>query len=281
MNKLTSLLTLAICSLIVLSCEEIPPTIVSCQTDRVVLVEEFTGVGCVACPAGATKLKEISAKIPGKVIVVAIHAGDFAKPKSVNGYLDLRCDDGEALEALHLGPVSAYPSATINRTVFPNESNLQVNKESWAGLINGELCNRPIANLAISSTTYDAVDSLATVTVEITPTSYFVDAVPQDLAITIMLTESGFVGYQLRPTIGYDSTYVHNHFLRDVITTSLMGDVIINKGNIITEQQKIISGYKIPAGWDPDHLSVVAFIHYKGSGDISVQQAVEKYLIPK
>jgi len=279
MNKLTSLLTLAICSLIVLSCEEIPPTIVSCQTDRVVLVEEFTGVGCVACPAGTTKLKEISAQMPGKVVVVAIHAGNFAKPKPVNGNLDLRCQDGEDLEALHLGPVSAYPSATINRTVFPNESGLQVNKATWAGLISSELCNRPIATLSVTPT-YDPVDSLATVTVHVEPTTYFVDAIPEDLAVTVMLTESHLVGYQLRPNIGYDSTYVHNHFLRDVITTSLMGDVIINKGSVITPQEKIISGYKVPAGWDPNELSVVAFIHYKGNENMSVQQVVEEHLIP-
>lgn len=53
------------------SCEEIPPTITPCQTDRVVLVEEFTGIDCVNCPIGADKLKSIADQNPGKVVVVA------------------------------------------------------------------------------------------------------------------------------------------------------------------------------------------------------------------
>ncbi len=82
------------------SCEEIAPTITPCQTDRVILVEEFTGIDCVNCPIGAQKLKELSTQNPGKIVIVGIHAGYFAGEH--NGF-NLNAEDGELLESQYLG----------------------------------------------------------------------------------------------------------------------------------------------------------------------------------
>jgi thiol-disulfide isomerase/thioredoxin len=275
MKKLTASI-LALGSFLSIACEEIPPTITPCQTNRVVLVEEFTGVSCVNCPMGTEKLAQLSDQNPGKIISVGIHAGYFATPSVSNHYTELRCEDGRALESQYLGPVSSYPSACVNRKMFTGEGALSVDMTKWSGYIGSEKCNRPIANLTVSST-YDDQDSMATVTVEMTPSSYFRDALPEDLAVTVMITESNIIGYQLKPT-GAEQNYVHNHVLRDIITSDYQGDVLIGKGNVLSLQQKTIADYKIPAEWNPDNCHVVAFIHYKGDGERSVQQAVETHL---
>ncbi len=264
---------LAISSFFVLGCEEIPPKIIPCQTERVVLVEEFTGIDCVNCPQGSEKIELLSSQNPGKIIAISIHAGFFAV--NHQGF-DLKCPDGIALESSYLGPVSGYPAATINRKVYSGESSLITGILGWAGYIGTEKCNRPIAELAMT-TTYDSQDSIATVTVNMTPSIYFVDALAENLAMTVLITESNIIGYQKTPDGGVNN-YSHKHVLRDVITTEYTGDILIGKGNKLSPQQKVITNYKIPAGWNPDNCHVVAFIHYKGDKNKEVLQAIEKEL---
>lgn len=273
MNKIAKLLTLAIGGFMTFGCEEIPPEITPCQTSRVVLVEEFTGIDCVNCPAGSVKLETLSSQNSGKIIVVGIHAGYFATDH--NGF-DLRCPDGENLESLYLGPVSGYPAASINRKVFEGESDVVADLTEWAGYIAAEFCDRPIAELSLTNT-YDVGTRKASVTVDITPSSFFRGAVEEDLAVTVMLTESNIIGYQKTPA-GSDPAYVHKHVLRDVLTDSYTGDILITKGNALTAQQKVIADYVIPAGWDPANCHAIAFIHYKSDDNKEVIQAVEAHI---
>lgn len=254
------------------SCKEIPPTITPCQTDRVVLVEEFTGINCVNCPTGAQKLKEIAAQNAGKVIIVGIHAGYFAV--NHNGF-DLKSPDGELLESQYLGPVSGYPAATINRRLFKDESDIITAQPKWAGIISSELCTRPIASLSIANT-FDATTRQATVTVNVAPSSFYRSTVEEDVALTIMITEDNIVGYQKTPN-GVNPSYVHKHVLRDVLSVNYSGDIIYTKGTGMEATQKVITDYTIPSGWNPDNCHIVAFLHYKGSKK-NVLQATEKKL---
>lgn len=270
-NKIASLLALAAGSFLLFGCEEIPPTIESCNTDRVVLVEEFTGIDCVNCPVGSEKLEQLSAlpQNAGKMVVVAIHAGFFAI--DYQGF-DLRCPDGEDLEANYLGPVAAYPSATINRNPFDgNELPIGVNE--WAGRISSELCNRPDATLAITPT-FDENTREVTVTVDVTPSPWINDVVEEDLAVTVMITESGMEGYQKTPN-GSDYNYTHKHVLRDVLSDTYTGDIIIGKGKAWEAKQKVIGNYTLSNDWNADKCHVVAFIHYKGGDNRRVLQAGE------
>ena len=219
-------------------------------------------------------MEQISAQNPGKVILVAIHAGSFAVPSSSSNYLDLRCQDGEDIANM-LG-ATFNPAASINRTIFEGQSEQAVSQAEWAGYISSEICNRPIAELAIVST-YNAQDSMATVTVDVLPNEFYTDALPEDLALTVMITESNIIDYQLDHS-GWIPNYVHKHVLRDVLSTNFDGDVIITKGNGLSAQQRVISDYKIPADWDPDNCHVVAFIHNKGNANRSVLQVNEVYL---
>lgn len=273
MKVLNNLAVFGLLLVIVFSCDEIPPQITPCQTNRVVLVEEFTGVSCVNCPTGSEKLEQISAQNPGKVIVVGIHSGFFSTPNSSNNYFDLRTTSGDFLVNNHLGPVSGYPAATINRKMFEGESELPTVQNEWAGYIGKELCNRPIAELSASST-YNGIDSTATIVVDVIPSSYFDGLLEEHLAMTIMITESNIIGYQLTPQ-GSVPDYVHKHVFRSILSADYTGDILINKGNVLSAQQVTITDYKIPSDWNPDNCYVIAFIHNKGDGSKDVHQAIE------
>ena len=272
MNKLNLLALLGALAMLV-SCEELPPEIVPCQTNRVVLVEEFTGIKCVNCPTGAERLEQISALNPGKVVIVGVHAGFFAG--EYQGF-DLKCPDGIALEQ-YLGPVQGYPAATINRKIFDGENQLPLGQSQWAGLIGQEICQPPIANLEMT-TTFDSGDSLASIVVDITKGQFFNEDLTHDLALTVMITEDDIYGYQVTPT-GSESNYKHKHVLRDVLSNDNKGDVVIAAGNPITTKQVVINNYKIPSDWKPENCHVIAFIHNKSANDISIHQAIEEDLV--
>ncbi|MFK7796228.1 MAG: Omp28-related outer membrane protein [Aureispira sp.] len=261
--------------LVSISCEELPPTITPCQTDRVVLVEEFTGIDCVNCPTGAQKLKEISSQNPGKVIIVGIHAGYFAGDH--NGF-NLNSPDGELLEAQYLGPVSGYPAATINRRLFPGESDIVTAQTKWAGIINSELCERAIVSLDIVST-FDAATNKASITVDVAPSDFYITTVEEDVALTIMITEDDIEGYQKTPN-GIDPEYNHEHVLRDVVSVNYSGDVLFSKGTAMEPVQKAVTDYVVPSDWDVENCRVVAFVHHKG-GKKDVLQAATKWLKPR
>ena len=100
---LFSFLTLAISA-----CTEIAP-VVPTLGDRKVLVEEFTGVRCVNCPAGASELDNLRGIYGDRLVVVSIHTGDFSTPYSDSKF-DFRTPEGTALEK-NLGAPLGYPTA--------------------------------------------------------------------------------------------------------------------------------------------------------------------------
>ncbi|MGB0177829.1 MAG: hypothetical protein ACPF9D_11730, partial [Owenweeksia sp.] len=52
------------------------------SSNKVVLLEEFTGTSCNNCPEAAKKAKELYETFPGQVVLLSIHAGGFAIPNS-------------------------------------------------------------------------------------------------------------------------------------------------------------------------------------------------------
>ena len=132
MKKIVYLSLLAV---VLGSCTEIPP-VVPALGDRKVLVEEFTGVRCVNCPAGASELENLKGIYGERLVIVSIHAGDFSPPFTDSRF-DFRTAEGDALEK-RLGAPLGYPTAVINRKKFTGQTGLQVGRSQWAGLIAAE-----------------------------------------------------------------------------------------------------------------------------------------------
>lgn len=250
-------------------CEEIPPDIsFTCETDRVLLVEEFTGVKCVNCPAGTEKIEELSDQYPGQIVAVSIHAGFFSKPFDTSPE-DFTTADGEAIDAW-AGPATGWPAAMINRRVFTGESSRVLGLNAWAGKIAQELCEEPIASVNINSS-YDTASRQATIIVNGGALSS--DVVNEAVALTVMITESGINAPQTTPETSKDTTYIHKHVLRDVVTDVQGKDILTGSGTIPTYQETF--NYTLPAHWVPSNCHVVAFLHFKTGSNLRVLQAAE------
>ncbi len=247
------------CSMIVLlGCKEepvlIPKTSVVSSGEHKVLVEEYTGVKCVNCPAGSAEIENLKSKYGENLITLSIHAGIFAKPYTESKY-DFKVKDGEDIMA-YVGAPEGYPSATIDRKQFAGQTSLQVGQNTWAGYIEQQL--KEAAPLKVSlKNDYDPTTRALTIKVSVLP----FQNISQNLRITVLLSETEISDYQSTPQ-GKVADYKHKHVLRDVISAAT-GDNLGSTFKVATLVEQSYT-YKIPDTWNVDKCSVIAFVHREG-----------------
>jgi hypothetical protein len=243
----------------ILSCKEIAPTIPPLG-DRKVLIEEFTGVRCVNCPAGASEIENLKATYGDRLIVISVHAGDFAPPYSDSKY-DFRTPEGIELEKF-LGAPLGYPSAVVNRKKSGNS--FQAFRSAWAGLIAAESNAPSVVNMGFTKN-YNASTRDLSIDIKIVPTENIAEA-----RLTIALTESSIKDQQETPQ-GKQADYSHKYVLRKMLT-KFDGDPLSN----LTVNTTISKNFtaKIPQNWQIENCRIIAFIHKSGE-DKSVLQVGE------
>ena len=273
-------LGLILCALVFLlaSCEEIPPTlnlvaegggpVTSELADQPkgVLIEEFTGVRCVNCPAGAEAIAQFKVLYGKQLVPVALHTGFFARPYAENR-VDFRTADADAIE-VYLGEPQGYPSAVIDRLVYEGETGLQVTRNSWAGYIGARLAEEPRIALGLT-TAYDTLSRQLTVDVEMLGR---LGTDGREAFLTVLLLENDIVDYQLTPE-GKQADYVHEHALREAITPPL-GESI---GAFAASQLDTMSySVSVSPDYNAEHLELAAYVHYADldEGGREVLQAV-------
>lgn len=257
------LLPIAVISCFLLfACTEIPPhiqpigdeteptdTLISNQS-RQVLIEEFTGVKCVNCPAGSEALATLLEIYGQRLVPVSIHAGFFSPPYPESRY-DLQTPAGDILLE-YLGQPLGYPTAVIDRRLFPGETSLQLTQRNWAGYIADELAVEPALRIGLNSA-YEATDRQLTVDV----TLFFDTDLPdENIRLTVVLTEEEVVDFQLTPA-GKQGDYTHRHVLRTALTPATGISLgAPQSGSRIDQTFTII----LSEDWLAENCHVVAFV---------------------
>jgi len=232
---------------------------------RNAVLEEFTGVNCVNCPDGHLRANQLYAAYPGRVNIINVHAGSFANPSS--GQLDLRTPFGDAID--NFAGVSAYPSGTMNRVVWPGAynippyypqnppNNLAIRRPGWWDaaypttgtganiILQGG--NTPV-NIG-AETTWNAITRELIVNVEL----YYTTTETQNNKLNVAFLESGVIGYQS----GGGNNYVHNHILRNLLTGQ-WGEVIstTTQGTLVTRTYS----YIVPTTYNIDNCDITIFV---------------------
>ncbi len=213
------------------------------------LLEEFTGEWCVNCPDGAKIINSIVSKYPSKLIVAAIHQGDWLQIEQLTQL------------SSHLGGIGGYPRAAINRVPATGTSNGQdgmivYSRGNWetntVRLIDADQQQTAKIGLAIESTISENLLSLKV------HTGYqSTDA--RDTRLSVYLLEDSVQAQS--QTGATTNPYFHQHVLRKVISRPLGDSIQINSGNYAfkTYEKIDISAYK------KANLKVVAFINIVGS----------------
>lgn len=227
--------------------------------DKVVVLEEFTGVRCINCANGHIAAENLKSSNPGRVIPIAHHSRflDEAYPFS---YHHLTSEDAQSLSSF-IGPVGSKPTASVDRMLFSGESSKILDLTKWSTRVNEQLTKSSPVNIHLSSD-YNNADSSTLLTFK----AHFTSAMSEPLKYTIMIVETDIVTAQLMPTNTVDSNYIHKDVLRE-ITTAIEGDALgsatITPGRVFEKQFKI--KLHLDHKWNPDKCYIVAFIHRSGS----------------
>ncbi len=253
------------------SCDENSPVIpcLSCDdgevviepTDKKILIEEFTGVRCVNCPAGSAEIENLL-DIHGKqLIAVSIHAGFFSTPYA-NSNEDYTTPEGTALEGFLDNPLG-YPTAVINRKLFQNQDDRQVSQSAWAGLIQQE--KGQLSPLVLDlNLDFDEASRQLTATTKIQPA----ETLTGEYRYSVMVIESDIVDVQLTPE-GETEDYVHKHVLRDMMTP-FDGESIGEDFTVGTAVEKIHQ-MTLPDNYNSSKVSVIVLVHETGDSREIVQ----------
>jgi hypothetical protein len=275
MNSQVRFLSLSV-FILFFACQENQPQYTLSRSeigDRVVVVEEFSGVRCPNCPEGTKELESLRALYDDNVIIVTIHAGDFAFQYKESQY-DFTTQEGNALLSF-LGNPIGYPSAVINRVRDPNTQSLQNFSSKWGSLISTELAMAPAVLLELDIV-YDMNTRKISTTLRAVPN---VD-IEGDLRFTLLIKEDNMIDWQSdsEAAQGLDIEYNHRNVLRAVLSNP-HGDQVANSAKAFQSLERIYS-YTLPDQtnwWKDSDLKIVGFI--TGSNG-EILQGIEKPLIP-
>ena len=260
-----------LCTIILSSCSDWEsevniPNDQAVESDRIVLIEEFTGAKCVGCPAGSEEVERLLHLYPANLVAVAVHSNFLASPAKAGDSI-LITPEANAIES-YIGTWSGKPQAAINRRKFADQSYRRISTtvSTWRGYVEKLLNEDQNAELSISRN----FDTLTRV-LKITLTGTLFKAHNGALHCHVGITESGIIAAQ-KSNSGLIDPYTHNHVLRKLLSP-VEGDVLEANPQIGTPYSKTYSFVLPPktTWWDEENCDIFAFV----SGDKSNKEILQ------
>ena len=211
------------------------------------LLEDYTGHTCTNCPQAHKIIANDLSLMGDTLVIIAIHAGSFARPEDGIFSNDLRTDAGN--EYAQEFNISSYPSGMVNRMIF--NSNRIVSYQNWKNTL--ATISRKPADIGIQIIT-EINNDVACIFVK----TSLLDNVSGKLRLCVLLTEDNIISPQKNGT-KVDTNYVHNHVLRTSLAP-IWGDNV----EISAKNEDFIKGYSIDFEgkiWKKENCHIVAFIY--------------------
>ena len=225
------------------------------QTDKVVLIEDFTGQNCMNCPTATEFIEQMQETYGAdRIIAVGIHSGQLAKG------MPLYTETGQ--HYFDQWGIIGQPAGVIDRRTKVEGVN---SITPWNTAVNNALSENAPLRLS-AATAYDA--ATRAVTIDVTAEGVL------DVSgyLQIWLIEDNILNPQKMPDGSTIRAYEHNHVFR----TAVNGE----DGEAFTlawdETKTVSHTYTLDDKWKEADMSVVAFVY----NDEGVQQAVKVPVIP-
>lgn len=211
-------------------------------SNRVAILEDFTGVRCGYCPDGHVKAAAAQEELgESRFVIMAVHGGGYAAPAT--GWADFTTP--YAASFISQSGVAGYPAGTINRVkaedlgVGPQQANgLAMSRGSWKTAAEAILEMPSPVNIG-SKAVFNAATRELTVNVDLYYTAEEVDA----NNINVAFLQDGLMSKQS----GVTGMYEQKHVLRDLITGQ-WGEVVADTKAVGTKVSKTYK-YTVPADY--------------------------------
>jgi hypothetical protein len=233
------------------------PPIIEVATQRV-LLEDFTGQDCGNCPAAHTVASNILEANEEHVALVAIHAGSLAEPfgEFVD---DWRTEAGEFYLLGQIGS-DQLPTGRVNRLGGANASS---NFADWNNLVNAELAQEPLADIAFSAELEAANNHL-----NLHVRNQYTQSISGQVKLVILILQGPIIAPQLNYAADpeFVADYEHKHMLRGTGTGATGLTVATNP---IAGQEDVIH-YTLDwnPNWVAEDVEIIAFLTAGDSGEV-------------
>ncbi len=253
------------------------------NTNRNVLIEDFTGHKCVFCPAAADLAHALHEADPSRVYIASIHAGpdgigDFQSVSPPDYPLDFTNPEGVEI-GLYFGEndggFPGNPRGTVNR--FNNGTIFQ-SPTQWTSMVNDQLSSNNLKINIQSELNYYEETKGAFLHVELDP----VDAnVSENLGITVYLLEDSLVGDQKMSDNSHNSNYIHRDIHRGNLNASAFGRPVSSE-DLNGDKYYINYSFLVPNQLDGQynesnmHLLIYAF----NTETWEIYQVIKQKIVP-
>lgn len=257
-----------------------PTFIQNTNTDVNVLIEDFTGHLCIACPAATATVEGIEATNEERIFIAAIHASpngvvDFSQqdythdPEYTTNYTNAQgLEIAVTLSALDPLNFNVNPAITINRKDFNGH---KFNSSGWDANVNSILSNNDLkVNLQSKANYFSGTRGLILHTeVEL------LDPTSTDLYQVIYLIEDSLISPQKLPSGQQDLEYVHRDIHRGCIDGKAMGRKLTDAmkvdkdGNVLLGDKYYLNySYKLPAQYNPEIMHLLIYVYDNNTKEI-------------
>jgi hypothetical protein len=193
-------------------------------SNRVAVLEDFTGVRCGYCPDGHVRAKAIEDALPGKFLIVCAHAGGYALPAA--GWANFTSSASTAIH--NQANPAGYPAGTMNRmpcmtlgvnAMDPARSNMTMGRGDWAAAANKVVTMTSPVNIGAKAVFDPKTRELA-----VTYDLYYTEEETVANNVSVMLLQDKLMAKQSGGTPD-PNNYAENHVLRDNLNGDF-GDVV-------------------------------------------------------
>ncbi len=236
-----------------------------------VLLEDYTGHKCPNCAGAAITSHDLQNAYPGRIIVLAVHAGDFAKP--VPGSLfdaDYRTEAGNIWNDFF--GVQAYPSGMVDRKEYNGD--LVLTESKWGEAVANALQSPADAEIKI----VNEVNNDESV-VNINITVKFIHEMPDSYSLQVCMVEDSIISAQYNSDENVGPTpviqdFVFMHMMRGAVNGAWGEDIF---GGTIEPGKEYSVSYSYDIPGVAKNSRIVAFVYDKS--DNSVVQVEEESVL--
>lgn len=226
-------------------------------TERVVLLEEFTGQDCVNCPRASQLIHQLQEDYGvEKLIVVGIHSGPYGRWTS-SRWLGLRNPLADTY-GQHWG-VDQQPMGLVNR------GGKLLTEYEWGAAIHQALQQPTPLTISLSSSPSQN-EGIAQIQIDLQSS----EALQGRLQLWII--ENNITALQKYPE-RTEPNYLHQHVLRAAVNGSWGESISLSPG----QKRNLSYSPTLDPQWQSSQLSLVAFVY----NDLGVLQAATAPLFPQ
>ncbi|NVO21552.1 MAG: Omp28 family outer membrane lipoprotein [Bacteroidetes bacterium] len=236
-----------------------------------VLLEDYTGHTCPNCPTAGKIARDLKEQYSGQVIVMAVHAGWFARTypgdpgvQAIFNY-DFRTPAGTDWDTKFGNGNAGNPNGLVNRLSVNNKFVLR--PDEWSGKISSALTEAPKMDLQLIVDYDPTIRKICAHT-----NSIFLTPLNQNLKMEVVITEDSIIAAQKNNDaavgpVGDVEDFVHMHVMRGALNGT-WGSELINAGDVNPES--VIESFQstLPEKCVAKNCHIIAFIFDKDSYEV-------------